>query len=313
MPKTTVVVVTWRGRELVGACLDALMAQSAPHDVLVVDNASDDGTAAVLAAHPSRPRVLRLPQNRGYAGGLAAALPLVDTPYLAWLNDDAQPAPDWLAELEAVLDAEPTVAAAGSVLLSTDGALQSAGVRLTGLGYGGDVTDPRPDAVFGFCGGAALLRTDALRKAGGVPAGFFCYYEDTDTAWRLRLAGHDVRAVPTARVLHRHGASSRPGSPAFHRWNERNRLLMLLRCAPAAVVVRELARFAAITAALPFRGRLGNGQPAPNHRVAQRLTVLAAVLARLPATLVQRTTIGRRATIPRRELWRRWALTRAPR
>lgn len=325
VPKSTVVVVTWRGRELVGACLDALAAQSAPHAVLVVDNASDDGTAAVLAAHPSAPRVLRLPRNAGYAGGLDAALPHVGTPYVAWLNDDAEPEPSWLAELEGALDASPRVAAAGSVLLRTDGrtdsradgradghAVQSAGVRLTALGYGYDAT---AGEVFGFCGGAALLRTDALRAAGGVPAGFFCYYEDTDTSWRLRLAGHGVVSVAAARVRHRHGASSRLGSADFHRWNERNRLLMLARCAPATVVVREFARFAAITAALPLRGRpaaagrpAATGRPAAaNFRVRLRLGVLAAVIARLPATLAQRARIGRRARVERREIWCRWA------
>jgi GT2 family glycosyltransferase len=314
VPKTTVVVVTWRGRELVGACLDALASQTAPHAVLVVDNASDDGTAAVLgAAEAGRHgelRVLRLPRNSGYAGGLAAALPQVRTPYVGWLNDDAAPQPGWLASLEAALDASPEVAAAGSLLLSAEGSVQSAGVRLTALGYGRDATEPPSDGVFAFCGGAALLRTDVLRSAGGVPAPFFCYYEDTDTSWRLRLAGHEVRTVPGAVVRHRHGASSRLGSSAFHRWNERNRLLMLVRCAPAGVAARELARFAAITAAVPFRrrGRGGSNQrPAPNHRVALRLLVLAAVTARLPATLVQRAAIGRRTTVPRRQVWRRWA------
>ncbi|HEY0639202.1 MAG TPA: glycosyltransferase, partial [Pseudonocardiaceae bacterium] len=60
-PRSTVVVVTWRGRDLVGRCLDALAAQSAPHALLVVDNASDDGTAAVLAGRGVP--VLRLPRN----------------------------------------------------------------------------------------------------------------------------------------------------------------------------------------------------------------------------------------------------------
>jgi len=346
MPRTTVVVVTWRGRTLFGACLDALAAQTAAHAVLVVDNASQDGTAAVLAAHPSAPRVLRLARNTGYAGGLAAALPHVRTPYMAWLNDDAEPEPSWLASLERVLDDSPDVAAAGSVLLldgrhdtgaglpldrlhdtdavlpldgrddtgagllSADGpdgeVVQSAGVRLTGLGYGYDVTAAAPDGVFGFCGGAALLRADALRAVGGMPARFFCYYEDTDTSWRLRLAGHRIVTVPTARVRHRHGASSAIGSRAFHRWNERNRLLMLLRCAPASVAARELARFATITAALPFRRRQ-SGQAAANHEVPLRLHVLVSVACRLPATLVERAGIGRRAVVSRRELWRRWA------
>ncbi|PRY43832.1 glycosyltransferase family 2 protein [Umezawaea tangerina] len=300
---STVVVVTWRGREHITACLDALAAQKSPHRTLVVDNASDDGTAALLAAHPSAPDVVRLPRNLGYAGGLAAVLDRVDTPYVAWLNDDAAPDPAWLVSLEEALDGDPDVAAATSSMVLADGSTQSVGVSLTADGHGVDVVLAGRE-VFGFCGGAALLRTGALRRAGGVPAGFFCYYEDTDTAWRLRLAGHRVVSVGPARVTHRHGASTRPGSVPFHRWNERNRLLMLLRCAPLPVALREVARFAVITALLPLR----SGVPeAANFRLALRLRVLAEVLLRCPSALVARAVIGRRSVVPRRDVWRTWA------
>jgi GT2 family glycosyltransferase len=302
--RSTVIVVTWRGRDHIEKCLTALAAQHRPHTTLVVDNASDDGTADLLAAHPSRPRVLRLPRNRGYAGGLVAALAGVRTPFVAWLNDDAAPAPDWLAELEDALDADPRAGAAGAVLNSPDGGVQSAGVRLTADGHGADLTTTgRP---FGFCGGAVLLRTEALASAGGVPGGFFCYYEDTDTAWRLRLAGWRVVVVPAAVVTHLHGASTHPGSFRFHRWNERNRLLMLVRCAPARVAMREIARFAAITVALPIR-RLGNREvpDAVNFTMRLRLLVLAEVVSGLP--VVARAAIGRRSTVARAVVWRAWA------
>lgn len=313
--RSTVVVVTWRGREHITACLDALATQTRPHRTIVVDNASDDGTADLLAAHPSAPTVRRLAANLGYAGGLAAVLDRVDTEFVAWLNDDAAPEPGWLASLEDALDAEPHAAAAGSVLLRADGSVQSAGVRLTRDGHGADLTGvaPAPPGsraveVFGFCGGAVLVRTAELRACGGVPAHFFCYYEDTDTAWRLRLAGRAVVVVPEARVRHRHGASTRPGSVAFHRWNERNRLLALLRCAPAVVAARELLRFTAITLLLPVRRALGRPVPdAANFRVRLRLRVLAEIATRLPATLRARSAIGRRAVVGRNAVWRRWA------
>ncbi|WP_346129304.1 glycosyltransferase family 2 protein [Lentzea roselyniae] len=296
---STVVVVTWRGRDHITACLDALAAQKSPHRMIVVDNASDDGTAELISGH----EVVRLPRNRGYAGGLAAVLDLVDTPYVAWLNDDAVPDPSWLSELENALEAEPAAAAATSSILLTDGSTQSVGVALTSDGYGKDVVLAGRE-VFGFCGGAALLRTSELRAAGGVPAGFFCYYEDTDTAWRLRLAGHRVISVGPARVRHRHGASTRPGSPLFHRWNERNRLLMLLRCAPASVAVRELARFLVITALLPVRKDVPD---AANFRIGLRLRVLGEVLIRMPVTVVQRLVIGTRSKVTRQRVWRDWA------
>jgi GT2 family glycosyltransferase len=294
---STVVVVTWRGRDHITACLDALAVQKSPHRTIVVDNASDDGTAALISGH----EVVRLPRNRGYAGGLAAVLGMIDTPYVAWLNDDAVPDPSWLTELENALEAEPGAAAATSSILLTDGSTQSVGVALTSDGHGKDVVLAGRE-VFGFCGGAALLRTDALRAVGGVPASFFCYYEDTDTAWRLRLAGHRVISVGPARVRHRHGASTRPGSRLFHRWNERNRLLMLLRCAPAAVATTQLARFLVITALLPFRG---NVPDAANFRLGLRAQVLGEVLLRLPATLWQRLTI--KTEVPRRRVWQDWS------
>jgi GT2 family glycosyltransferase len=299
--QTTVVVVTWRGRGLVGRCLDALAAQTRSHRVLVVDNASTDGTAAELAAHPLQPRVLRLARNTGYAGALAAALPEVQTPVMAWLNDDAEPEPGWLAALEQALDGDDTAAAAASVLHDQDGTVISTGVALTPLGYGRDSTGPAP---FGFCGGAALLRIDALRDAGGVPGVLFCYYEDTDTAWRLRLGGYRVLTVPGARARHAGGASSGHGTPAFHRWNERNRLLVLLRCAPLRVAARELVRFAGLTLVLPFRR---HRPAAPNFALGLRLRVLAEVSAQLPATLVARYRIGRRTTVARAVVWSTWA------
>ncbi|WP_460401088.1 glycosyltransferase family 2 protein [Actinophytocola sediminis] len=294
--------MTWRGRAHVADCLDALAAQTRAHRLLVVDNASDDGTAEILAGHPSRPAVHRTSANVGYAGALAAVAPTVTTEFTAWLNDDAIPAADWLAELEDALAADPAAAAASARLETVTGDVQSVGVVLTGDGYGRDAT---AGPVFGFCGGAALVRTAALADVGGVPAEFFCYYEDTDTAWRLRLGGWTVRSVPAARVRHLHGASTAPGSALFHRWNERNRLLMLARCAPAGVAVREVARFAAITALLPVR-RLA-GQPVPaaqNYCVALRLLVLRDVLGRLLSLVGERRAIARRATIPRAVVWR---------
>lgn len=299
--RTTVVVVTWRGRGLIGPCLDALATQTLALRVLVVDNASTDGTAQELAAHPLRPRVLRMPRNAGYAGALAAALPQVNTLFTAWLNDDAQPEPGWLAALEKALDNDDTAAAAASVLYDSDGTVTSTGVALTPTGYGRDTTGPRP---FGFCGGAALLLTDALRTAGGVPGSLFCYYEDTDTSWRLRLAGYRVLAVPSARVRHVGGASAQHGTPAFHRWNERNRLLVLLRCAPGRVASRELARFTGLTLVLPFRR---NRPATPNFALRLRLLVLAGVTTRLPATLIARHQITRHTTVTRSALWTTWA------
>lgn len=299
---TTVVVVTWRGAGHIAACLDALAHQGRPHRTLVVDNASDDGTAEILAGHPSEPRALRLERNTGYAGGLAAALSEVNTRYIAWLNDDAEPAPDWLERLERALDADPRAGAASARLEDASGEVQSYALGLTPIGYGEDIREHASGEVFGFCGGAALIRTDALRTVGGIPAEFFCYYEDTDTSWRLQLDDWRVLAVPEARVRHAHGASTAIGSAQFHRWNERNRLLTLIRCAPAPVALRELARFKLLTLILPFR-RLE--ERPPNLHAGLRLRVLMDVTRGLPRALRVRRDAP--TAVSRREVWRRWA------
>lgn len=312
-PDVTVVVVTWRGAAHIAACLDSLLGQSEAARILVIDNASDDGTQEILRRYQqdeSSMRVVRTAVNLGFAGGVAHALELVDTPLVALLNDDAVADPDWLAALHQALAEQPDAAAATSRMrLADSGLINNAGVALTASGYGYDIglgDDPANHAqradVFGFCGGAALLRTDALRTAGGFPASFFMYYEDTDTSWRLRLHGWTVTYQPTAEVLHQHGASAGPATRMFAFHNERNRLWMLIRCAPAGVAARQLGRFALTTASLTLKGALGRRPPGWQFSTRLRLTVLGSTLRSLPALARQRRAIPADGST-RRHVW----------
>jgi GT2 family glycosyltransferase len=298
----TVVVVAWRSVAFIDACLDAIAA-AGPGRILVVDNASSDGTAARLAARRDVD-VLRLNRNRGFAGGVAAALDRTRTPFLALVNDDAVPEPGWLDALLAPFDAADgdDVAATTAKLLLPDGRINNAGGALLPDLYGydrglGDPDDGRwdsPGDVEAFCGAAAVVRTAAVRDVGGVPAHFFLYYEDTDTSLRLRQAGWRIRYVPTARITHLHSASADQQSPRFHYFNERNRLLMILRCAPAELTRHELVRFARSVAGFA-RLRLRGVRPErPNEAVGLRLRVLTAVLVRVPRELRARRSIARR-------------------
>jgi len=311
-PDITVLVVTWRARDLLRECLQALRVQSVPHRLLVVDNASSDGTAELLRSFPEA-RVRRLPRNVGFAGGVAAGLAEVATPYLALLNDDAVPEPGWLAALRAGL--ADGVVAVTSKLLLRPGVVNNAGVVLRPDGYGADRGLGEPDGppydvpaeVFGFSGGAALLRTDAVLAAGGVPAPYFLYYEDTDTSWRLRLAGGRIVYAPGAVVRHAHSASADQASASFAFHNERNRLLTLTRCAPAAVAVRQVARFPATTLSLAVKRALRRPAPAaPHFRAGLRLRVLGSYGRLLPWALRERRRIGARARVGRAAVAQRW-------
>jgi GT2 family glycosyltransferase len=306
----TVVVVTWQQRDLVLDCLASVRAQSVPCRVVVVDNASNDGTReAVAAAYPDVDVVV-LPENRGFAGGMAAGLGHVRTRFVALLNNDAVADPDWLrASLDAL--AAPDVAAATSKLLllgpdrsDGDGSarvpppiVNNAGVVLLPSGYGADRGLGEPDGpafaepaeVFGFSGGAAVLRTMAVRAVGGFPADWFMYYEDTDLSWRLRLAGWRIVYTPDAVVWHRHAASSDVSSPLFAFYNERNRLLTLVRNAPAGTALHAAVRFAVTTGSLAVKRATGRAvPPAPVFDVGLRLSVARAAAVRMPRILRQR-------------------------
>ena len=295
----TVVVITHRGAAFLRDMLDGLAAQTAPHRLLVVDNGSTDGSARLLAGALPHEQVLRLGRNTGFAGGVAAALPLVRTPFVALLNDDAVPDPDWLAALLRASAGDTAAAAWTSLMVLADrpGTVNNRGAALNEHWYGIDVGAGEPVAdvprrvqdVFGFCGGAALLRTAAVRAVGGFPAEFFLYYEDLDTSWRLRRAGWAIRFVPDSVVLHRHAATTDRRSALFHYHNERNRLLTLIRCAPPAVAPTQFVRFLLTTGSLTASRLLRRQVPDdPNFRLGLRLRVLRDALRMAPGQYLHR-------------------------
>ncbi len=328
-PRVTAVVVTWNGAHLLGPCLDSLERQSEPVDLLVVDNASTDGTGALLAGHP-RARVLTSGRNLGFAGGCALALRSVTTPYAVLLNNDAVAEPGFVAALLTAVAADPSRAAVtGKVLLAArfradaDGpVLLADGTRATPDPGGFDVVNStgnevRTDGsgqdrgwlardsgpadgpeVFGFCGAAALLRMDAVRAAGSFDPRFFLYYEDTDLSWRLRLRGWTVGYAADAVVRHEHAASSSEGSPVHRFHDQRNRLLTLVKCAPARLAARAVLG-ALLTTASGVRR-----EPPPWRRTRLRLRALASFARLLPHALRARREVGRAAVRTREEVAR---------
>lgn len=333
----TVVTVTYNGAHLVGACLDGLAHQELGGlrmDVVVVDNASSDGTAELVARRHPEVRLLRSPTNRGFAGGNNLVLDHVESPYVILLNNDAVPEPGFVAALVRQMAAgPPRVAAltasvllagrfrpareddpAGSAITGADGRyvpddagpvtlLNSTGNEVRRDGYGVDrgwLTDtaqhhPVPD-VFGFCGAAALLRTSALRDVGTFDEDFFLYYEDTDLSWRLRLAGYTIQYCSQAVVRHHHAASTGEGSELFRFHDGRNRLLMLVKNARPALAARAVVRYVLTTLSIAAR----RSQPWPS--VATRLRVLGSFVRLLPRMLRKRIAIARRSRVPRREV-----------
>ncbi len=304
-------VVAWNAELRLTGCLDSLAAQTVGErlQVLVVDNASVDGTAALLAARPDV-RVLRTERNLGFAGGLAAAVDATSTPYLVLLNDDARFAPDAVERLLAAVEAPDSSRVGGvtaKVLLTRPDAqgrrlVNSTGNVVDARGAGQDRDWLAVDGherggrdVFGVNGGACLLRRDAVLDAGGVDAELFLYYEDTDLSWRMRARGWTVRYAADAVAEHDHASSSGTGSATFRFYNTRNSLRVVTRHAPWRTVVVATAHQAAGL----LRALLRSGPREATVRA--RVRAWASHVARLPRTLAERRATWRDAVVSRHD------------
>ncbi|MEC5216780.1 GT2 family glycosyltransferase [Actimicrobium sp. GrIS 1.19] len=220
--KVSVIVVNWNGEAFLERCLNALLAQTIPpHEILVVDNASADASLELLGRFPTI-RLLAQTENTGFARGnnlaLRAASP--QSTWVALMNPDAFADPGWLAALLAATVAYPDVDAFGSKLLKAHDATVLDGIgdvyHLSGLvwrsGHGMPATDDAdaPTEIFAACAAAALYRRSVLDQLGGFDEDYFCYVEDVDLGFRLRLAGYRCFHVPQS-VVHHVGSGTTGG------------------------------------------------------------------------------------------------------
>lgn len=259
--RLSVAIVSWNVRDLVLRCLASVYgSHEVTVDVVLVDNASGDGTVeAVRAAFPNV-RVIVNADNRGFPaannqafraiGVLPAAGDDADAPacaaYTMILNPDTEVPPDALALLVDALAADPAVAAVGPRLRYPDGRVQPSRFRdptpltllceSTPLAWHwpnnptarryhmADVSGDSAHDVAWLNGAALVFRTEALRAAGGFDEGFFLYSEEADLCRRLRDAGWRIRYEPEAEIVHHEGRSSDQVAVARHVHFHRSRL-----------------------------------------------------------------------------------------
>jgi GT2 family glycosyltransferase len=242
-PPVSVVIPNWNGRHLLERCLDALHAQTLQDiQIVVVDNGSTDGSVDWLAHHAPDVHVIANPTNRGFAAAINQGIRATNSPFVATLNNDTQPYPDWLATLLDTVQPHPRTGMGASKMLFAHAPhlINSTGIALDRAGIAWDRRsgepdahqDPRPTPVFGPCAGAALYRRTMLDQIGLFDEDFFAYLEDVDLAWRAQQAGWRCLYAPTATVLHHHSATGIEGSPfkSFHLG--RNKVWLLLKNYP---------------------------------------------------------------------------------
>lgn len=225
--------------------------------VYVADNASTDGSVALLKNSFPSCRLVLLDKNWGFAEGYNLALSQIEAEYYLLLNSDIEVTPHWLTPMLRYMDTHAEVAACQPKLLSVfekdrfeySGA---SGGYLDRYGYPfcrgrifetveaddgqyDDVAD-----VLWATGAALLIRARDYKAVGGLDARFFAHNEEIDMCWRLRIRGRRIVCVPQSKVYHVGGGTLPKANPMKTFYNFRNNLTMLYKCLPEAELKRVM-------------------------------------------------------------------------
>ena len=233
------VIPTLNARDLLARALESLEAQTVPVDVVVVDNASTDGTTGMVAERFPATKVVRNDRNLGFGRavnrGVASAAAHADA--IVLVNNDAVCEADFVERLLEPL-ADPEVGMVAGVLVqgAAPELVDTAGIELDDTLRAWDVLWNRPVTEVsgagdpaGPCGGAAAYRAGPFRSLGGFDETLFAYWEDVDLALRFRGAGWASVRAPGARALHRHGATLGAASAAQRRLEAFGRAYVLAK------------------------------------------------------------------------------------
>jgi N-acetylglucosaminyl-diphospho-decaprenol L-rhamnosyltransferase len=245
-PTISLVIVNYNsGTHLTHAVLAVAAQTFANFEAIVVDNCSSDESfsrAQSAVGEDKRFIFVNAESNLGFAAGSNFAAGMTRGEWLALVNPDAVPASDWLEQLIAATRRHPDVVMFGSSQIDAvdpqrlDGAGDhyfATGIPWRG-GRGWPVAKlPKEGEVFAPCAAACLIRADVFRAANGFDERFFCYVEDIDLAFRLRLMGHRCIQVSAAVVRHVGAASAgQEGSAFADQCGTRNLIWCFVKCMP---------------------------------------------------------------------------------
>ncbi len=241
-PLATIIVVSHNSARWQARMSAAVAAQTETRWRLVmVDNASRADERPKLGDLPAPSSLIQSEQNLGFAAGNNLAARDADTPYLVFLNPDAFPEPAWLATLIATAERHPRAVAIGSTQIRADTDLfDGTGdvLHASGIAYRSSYGRPRDAApplgeTFSACAAAMLVRREAFEAVGGFDEDFFCFFEDVDLGFRLRLLGGQILQSPDAVVAHVGGGSTGARSRFADFHGARNRFWTFVKCMPS--------------------------------------------------------------------------------
>jgi GT2 family glycosyltransferase len=235
--RVSVIIVAYNNRQDLERCLPSLYdSDGSAVEILLVDNASSDGTAEwVRGAHPSI-RLVRSESNLGFGGGSNLGARMAHGQYLVFLNPDTTVSPGWWQALIGALDKDPAVGLATSKILlmqspqyinTCGNDVHISGITLCrGMGQSSEAFS-RQEEVGAVSGAAFAIRSELFETLCGFDESFFMYMEDTDLSLRARLLGYRCVCVPDSIVYHRYTLRFGPRKTFYQ---ERNRYLMILKC-----------------------------------------------------------------------------------
>jgi len=244
-PLASVVIPNWNGAHHLPACLEALRAQTCSDlEVILVDNASTDGSVALVAERYPEVRLLVLGRNLGLTGGNNAGFRAARGDILISLNNDTQADPRFVEALVTALQAHPEAGMAAAKIRLFD---RRDVIHSAGDGYGADGIPfnrgvwqrdegqfDEPGWIFGGCGGAVAYRRAMLDDVGLFDESFFMYCEDVDLNWRAQLAGWPCWYTPQAVVYHKLSATG--GGPLASFYTGRNTLWVIAKNYPGTLL-----------------------------------------------------------------------------
>ncbi|HHH39813.1 MAG TPA: glycosyltransferase family 2 protein [Sedimenticola sp.] len=319
----TVVIVNWNGGDLLLEALAALERQTRPPaKVVVMDNGSRDGSAEEVARRFPAVRLRRLGANLGFSAANNLALrEEVDGDWVALLNPDAVPEPDWLERMWQGIGDHPGYAAYGCRLrrLDNPSVLDGSGDCYHPCGWAWrrdhGIMEARghlqPGEIFAPCAAAALYHRRTVLELGGFDESFFCYFEDVDLGFRLRLAGKRCFYLAGAIVNHAGSASTgrRSDFAVYHGY--RNLIWCWWKNMPRSLLWRWLPAHVLFSLAL-LALALGRGQGAVALRAQYHaLLGLPRIWRQRRPASPQETAISA-MTRSWRTLWRAWRDRRIP-
>lgn len=237
MAEITVIIPNYKGIQFIGDCLSALYAQeegTPEFEVLVVDNASGDGSVELIREKFPQTSLICLEENTGFCHAVNVGIQRSDSPYVLLLNNDTKVFPDFVKKLYLGMTGEGGKKKAREKVFSVSAAmlmwdrpelLDDAGDTYNLLGWARARGKGKPYEdygkrcrVFSACGGAALYRRSILDEIGLLDELHFAYLEDLDLGYRARIHGYENIYEPGARVIHYGSAST--GS-RYNAWKTR--------------------------------------------------------------------------------------------